>query len=324
MIVVTGGAGFIGSALVWELNNRGIDDVLIVDQLGISEKWKNLVGLKFKDYLEKATFRDLVATGNLDSEISLILHMGACSSTTELNASYLADNNYQFSKEIITFAVSNGIRMIYASSAATYGDGSLGYDDFESIVHLSPMNMYGFSKQMVDCWVSKNNLLDQIVSLKFSNVFGPNEYHKGDMRSVPNKAFHQIHENGTIGLFKSYKTDYRDGEQKRDFIYVKDVVSMVLFFLEHQDIHGIFNIGSGNARTWNELAIAVFDSLGMDPKIEYIEMPQQIRNKYQYYTELPMSKLQMAGYNSPILSLEEGIKDYVQNYLSGKRHLAQS
>ena len=331
MIIITGGAGFIGSAVIWGLNNRGVDDIVVVDHLDCDEKWKNLRELSFEDYLEKDDFRDLIKRdlikrGRFSSDnTSAIIHMGACSSTAELNASYLVDNNYQYSKELASFAIEHNIRFVYASSAATYGNGDRGYnDDRSQLTSLIPLNMYGYSKQMFDLWAYRHNLLDKIVGLKFSNVFGPNEYHKDDMRSVPHKAFGQIQDSGKVQLFKSYKDEYNDGGQMRDFIYIKDVVDMIIFFLEKQNINGIYNIGSGKARTWKDLVTSIFSALKIAPEIEYIDMPEGLKDKYQYFTELNMDKLHKAGYSKSMMTLEKATEDYVLNYLIPDRYLSSS
>ncbi|RJP62797.1 MAG: ADP-glyceromanno-heptose 6-epimerase [Ignavibacteriales bacterium] len=322
MIVVTGGAGFIGSAIVWRLNQLGKDDILIVDELGEDEKWKNLVGLNFADYLDKGNFIDRIIDGDPDLDIEAIIHMGACSSTTEKDADYLMHNNFKYTQELAKYCIGNNVRFIYASSAATYGNGEQGYDDNEKELNtLRPMNMYGYSKQLFDLWAKKNNLLNKLVGLKFFNVYGPNEFHKADMRSVVHKAYGQIKETGKVNLFKSYKKDYEDGEQMRDFIYVKDAVDMTLFFLENKDKNGIFNIGTGNARTWNDLVTILFKSLNKQVNVEYIEMPESIRDKYQYFTQANLHKLFEAGYDQPITSLEDGINDYVKNYLIQEKYL---
>ena len=325
-VVVTGGAGFIGSAIVWALNRRGVDEILLVDELECDEKWKNLVPLRFADYLEKDVLRKMIAenSGAL-SQIDAIFHMGACSSTTETDASYLADNNYQYTKELAEFAVSRSIRFIYASSAATYGDGSNGYrDDEGSLEILRPLNMYGYSKQMFDLWAKRRGLLKKIVGLKFTNIYGPNEWHKGDMRSLVCKAYDQICETGELKLFKSHRDDYADGEQKRDFLYVKDAVDMALFFLDHPKVNGIFNVGSGKAETWNALAAAIFAAMNLPVKINYIDMPEQLRDKYQYHTQADMSKIGAAGYDKPPTPLVEAVRDYVVNHLTVGEHLGHN
>lgn len=319
-IIVTGAAGLIGSAFIWHLNELGIEKIIAVDHLGTSEKWRNLCGLCFLDYLEKDSFRRLLNENTLGKNFDAIFHFGACSSTMEQNASYLIENNFEYSKELAKFAISNNIRFVYASSAATYGDGSKGWlDDESQLDSLIPLNMYGYSKHLFDLWAKRNNILDKITGLKFTNVFGPNEWHKGEMRSVVCKAFEQIKATGKIKLFKSYKKEYADGEQKRDFIYVKDAVKMTAFFLDH-NAYGIFNISSGKAETWNSLAEAIFDAMKIPKCIEYIEMPEQIKEKYQYYTCASTEKLRNVGCAVEARPLQDAVKDYVINYLqTGKR-----
>jgi ADP-L-glycero-D-manno-heptose 6-epimerase len=322
MIIVTGGAGFIGSALIAELNRRQISDILVVDELGADQKWKNLRNLSFTDYVEKDDFLDMVIEDKLDSPIDVVFHLGACSDTTETNASYLVKNNYEYSKLLAQWATDADIRFIYASSAATYGDGSAGFsDDEEKIEALRPLNMYGYSKHLFDMWARRAGLLSKIVGLKYFNVFGPNEYHKGDMMSFVVKAFEQIKTTGKVRLFKSYRPEYADGEQVRDFLYVKDAVNMTLFFFDNPYINGIFNIGTGETRTWNDLVIAVFVGMGRKPNIEYIEMPASIRSQYQYFTQADLSKLRRAGYSKQTTPLEDAIRDYIQNYLEKDLYL---
>jgi len=322
MIIVTGGAGFIGSALIAELNRRQISDILVVDELGSDQKWKNLRNLSFADYVEKDDFLELVIEDRLDSPVDVVFHLGACSDTTEANASYLVKNNYEYTKLLAQWATDADIRFIYASSAATYGDGSAGFSDDEAKIEvLRPLNMYGYSKHLFDMWVRRAGLLSKIVGLKYFNVFGPNEYHKGDMMSFVVKAFEQIKTTGKVRLFKSYRPEYADGEQVRDFLYVKDAVNMTLFFFDNPYINGIFNIGSGETRTWNDLVIAVFVGMGGKPNIEYIEMPPSIRSQYQYFTQADLSKLRKAGYSKQTTPLEDAIRDYIQNYLEKDLYL---
>jgi len=323
MIIVTGGAGFIGSALIAALNKRQITDILIVDQLGTDRKWKNLRNLSFADYVEKDDFLELVIEDKLDSSVDAVFHLGACSDTTETNASYLIKNNYEYSKLLAQWTTTDNIHFIYASSAATYGNGSVGFsDDQEKIENLRPLNMYGYSKHLFDLWARRAGLLKKIVGLKYFNVFGPNEYHKGDMRSFVVKAFEQINDTSKVRLFKSYKPEYADGEQSRDSIYVKDAVDMTLFFYDNPQLNGLFNIGTGKARTWNDLVKAVFAAMGKKPNIEYIEMPESIRNQYQYYTCADITNLRKAGYDKETSSLEDAIKDYIQNYLQKDGYLS--
>lgn len=314
--IVTGGAGFIGSNIIAALNQRGDDNILVVDDLGTDEKWKNLVGLRYDDYVDHRTFRKALIDHKF-GQVSAIFHMGACSATTETNAAYLADNNYQFTRELCEWSLGNGTRFIYASSGATYGDGSLGYSDADDHTpKLRPLNMYGYSKHMFDLWALQNKLLGKIVGLKFFNVYGPREDHKGDMRSVVHKAYGQILATGAVKLFKSHRPDYKDGEQVRDFVYVRDAVNVCLYFDRNREVSGLFNVGTGTCRTWLDLARAVFAAMGKSPNIEFIEMPESLRDKYQYHTEAATGKLRAAGYDAPFTSLEDGVRDYVQSYLA--------
>jgi len=316
MIVVTGGAGFIGSTIVWRLNCLGENNIIIVDELGSKDKWKNLVGLKFQEFVFKEDFIKAIVNDTIDFKIEAIIHMGANSSTTEKDADFLYSNNFLYTKELAKYCINKNIRFIYASSAATYGDGSMGFEDDESqLENLRPLNMYGYSKQLFDLWAKRNKILDKIVGIKYFNVYGPNEYHKGDMRSVVHKAFEQVRLTGKVRLFKSLNPDYKDGEQMRDFIYVKDAVEMTLYFLEHRDKNGIFNVGSGKARTWIDLVTALFNALEKPVEIEFIDLPEYLREKYQYFTQANLNKIKSAGYNKPITELEDGVNDYVKNYL---------
>lgn len=321
MIVITGGAGFIGSAIAWRINNQGRNDIIIVDELGHDEKWKNLVALNYQDFINKDEFIKQIESG-IKLDIDTIIHMGANSSTTEKNADHLINNNYEYTKKLARYCVQNNIRFIYASSAATYGDGSLGFNDDEEICQLlTPLNMYGYSKNLFDIWAIKQGIIDKIVGIKYFNVFGPNEYHKGDMRSVVHKAFEQIKGTGKVKLFKSGNPNYKDGEQKRDFVYIKDAVDMTLFFLGKKNKNGIYNAGSGKARTWNDLVTAIFKALNKSVNIEYIELPEHLVEKYQYFTEARIDKIKKAGYPNPIISLEDGVTDYVKSFLSTGKYL---
>ena len=317
MWIVTGGAGLIGSAVVWQWNRNGIDDILVVDHLGESEKWKNLRALRYNDYLEKDQFFAKLEAGTFElTKIDGIMHLGACSSTTERDATYLVQNNFQYTARLAEFAVRRNIRMVYASSCATYGDGTLGYrDDDSQIEKLRPLNMYGYSKQMFDLYAKKRGWLDKLVGCKFSNVYGPNEFHKGNMRSVVLRAYEQITATGKMGLFRSYNPEYADGEFKRDFLYVKDAVKMLWHLAcVNCDTHGLYNIGSGRAETWNALARAAFSALDKPYSVEYVEMPEHLRDRYQYYTCAEMDKLHAAGYTEEAGSLEDSIRDYLVNY----------
>lgn len=314
--VVTGGAGLIGSSIIWKLNQLGIDDILVVDHLSSSEKWKNLRALSYADYMEKECFMEKLSAGALPRDIECVIHMGACSSTTEKDASYLVSNNFEYTKKLALYCVTRSIQFLYASSAATYGGGEHGYvDDERSLEVLRPLNMYGYSKQMFDLWARSQGLLNSITGVKFTNVFGPNELHKGEMRSVVCRAYEQIRDTGKVCLFKSYLAEYAHGEQKRDFIYVKDAVEMVLFLLRKKCC-GIYNIGSGRAETWNSLASAVFKAMGKEVNIEYIDMPEHLKGKYQYYTCADITKLRNAGYEALVTPLEDTVHDYICNYVS--------
>jgi ADP-L-glycero-D-manno-heptose 6-epimerase len=314
-VLVTGGAGFIGSALVWALNRRGCDRIVVCDRLGTDERWRNLTPLRFADYVEADDLLPRLSGGAL-GKFDLVLHLGACSSTTETNAGFLIRNNYEFTRDLATWALGQKTRFVYASSAATYGDGSAGMDDDDGgLDKLRPLNMYGYSKHLFDLHARRAGFLNRMVGLKYFNVFGPNEGHKGDMRSLVHKSTAQVQAGGVIRLFKSYRSDFRDGEQKRDFLYVKDAVAMTLHLAASKRAGGLFNIGSGRARTWLDLARAVFAALKHKPKIEFIEMPEAIRDKYQYFTQANLVRLRAAGYTAPVTSLEDAVNDYVRNYL---------
>ena len=320
-VLVTGGAGFIGSALVWALNRCGCEHIVVCDRLGMDEKWRNLTPLRFANYVEADELLPRLQNGAL-GKFELVLHLGACSSTTERDASYLIRNNFEFTKDLAAWALGQKARFVYASSAATYGDGSAGMDDDDAKLDtLRPLNMYGYSKQLFDLHAKRAGFLKKIVGLKYFNVFGPNEDHKGDMRSVVHKSFGQVRETGVIRLFKSYRKDYRDGEQKRDFLYVKDAVAMTLHLAANEQAGGLFNLGSGAARTWLDLARAVFAALKREPKIEFLEMPGSLRDKYQYFTEANLGRLRAAGYSAPITSLEDAVSDYVRHYLVPDKRL---
>jgi ADP-L-glycero-D-manno-heptose 6-epimerase len=327
-ILVTGGAGFIGSALVWTLNQRGISDIVVTDFLGSDEKWKNLVPLKFADYVEADVFRERIAQ-NVASfgRFSAIFHLGACSATTEKNAAYLIDNNYGVTKELAAWALAQDARFIYASSAATYGDGSQGMDDkADDLSRLRPLNMYGYSKHLFDLHAQREGWLKRIVGVKYFNVFGPNEDHKGEMRSLVNKAYQQILTTGRVQLFKSHNPEYKDGEQKRDFLYVKDAVEMTIHFAENAQglaANGLFNLGSGEANTWLTLTRAIFSALKRDPQIDFIDMPEVLRGKYQYFTQADVAKLRATSYNRKMTVLADAVRDYVQQYLVPGKKLGE-
>ncbi len=314
-IVVTGAAGFIGRNMVEELNRRGRQELILVDLLGTDDKWKNLVGLSYEDLLQPDQFLKKTLNGEL-SDIESIIHLGACSATTERNADYLLENNYRYTRELCQWCLKHDTRFVYASSAATYGDGQQGYNDSDlATPTLKPLNMYGYSKHMFDLWALKHHLFDRIVGLKYFNVYGPYEAHKADMRSVVHKAYGQIRDRGYIELFKSDHPDYADGRQMRDFIYVRDVVNITLHFAEHREKSGLLNCGTGKARTWEDLAKAVFAAMGKPADIRFIDLPPMLRGKYQYFTQAQTDKLRNAGYTAPFTELEDGVRDYITHYL---------
>jgi ADP-L-glycero-D-manno-heptose 6-epimerase len=316
MIIVTGGAGFIGSAFIAHLNREGVRDILIVDSLGSAEKWKNLRNLDFIDLLHKDAFLAHLKAGTAPNARAVV-HMGACSSTTETRYDYLLENNFHYTRTLAEWALKHRARFIYASSAATYGDGAHGYDDdIATVPQLRPLNMYGYSKQLFDLWAIRHGHLGSIVGLKFFNVFGPNEYHKGPMRSVVHKAFEEITATGKMRLFKSNTPRFGDGEQMRDFVYVKDCTAVMAWLLHHPEVNGLFNLGSGLARSWKDLVNAVFAALGRASAIEYIPMPGELGQQYQNFTQATMERLRNAGCPLHFHPLESSIADYVQNYLS--------
>ncbi|MDZ4781158.1 MAG: ADP-glyceromanno-heptose 6-epimerase [Planctomycetia bacterium] len=320
MIVVTGGAGFIGSALVWKLNQLGRTDLLVVDELGCDEKWQNISALRFADYLHKDEFLRRVEEDRWETRPEAIVHLGACSSTTERDADFLMRNNYRYTRTLAEWCLARDVRFIYASSAATYGDGDRGYsDDDRATPTLLPLNKYGYSKQLFDLWALRNGAFDKIVGLKFFNVFGPNEYLKADMASVVFKAFHQIRAQGVVRLFKSERPDYPDGGQQRDFIYVKSCVDAIAWLIEHRQVGGLFNLGAGVARTWNDLVRAVFAAMELPARIEYIDLPEALRGRYQYFTQAEMGKLRATGCPVDFPSLEDSVRDYVREHLQRPR-----
>ena len=320
MIILTGGAGFIGSCFLKKLNDENIKDILVVDHLDESEKWKNLLGKSYSDYMQKDAFLNAVINKQI-AKPTAIIHIGACSSTTLTDADYYIKNNYEYTKILALWAFELGIPFIYASSAATYGNGEQGYDDdIKKINLLSPLNMYGYSKYMFDLWLLNNGHINKAAGIKFFNVFGPNEYHKGDMRSVICKQFDSVAKDGKISLFKSYNPDYVNGGQKRDFVYIKDVVEAMWFLFQNPKVTGIFNLGTGKARSWNDIAKSMFASVGKKENIKYVEMPGFLKPKYQYFTEAKMDNLRNAGFKKPFMELEDSVKDYC-SYLKNKTYI---
>lgn len=320
-ILVTGGAGFIGSALVWALNLRGEERILISDRLESDGKWRNLVPLKYTDYIDADDLLNRLRRGRILEGIETVFHLGACSSTTEQDGTFLMRNNFEYTKRLARWALGRGIRFVYASSAATYGDGSLGMSDQDEIEPLRPLNMYGYSKHLFDLYAKRQGFSEKMVGIKYFNVFGPNEDHKADMRSMVHKACHQIQTTGEVKLFKSHHPDYEDGKQMRDFVYVKDAVRMTLHLADTASAGGLFNIGSGKANTWIDLADATFKALDKPSNISFVDMPELLREKYQYFTQANIDKLIATGYKENISSLEDAVADYVTNYLVADKRL---
>ncbi len=327
MIIVTGGTGFIGSNIIAELEKRGYKDITICDTMGVEDKWRNIA---------KREIRDIVHPDNLfeymkkrADQIKAIFHMGAISATTEKDVDLIVDSNYRLSRMLWKFCANYDVRFIYASSAATYGDGNEGFDDNENMTALSklqPLNAYGWSKHAFDRRIARltqdpdmthvERRPKQWVGLKFFNVYGPNEYHKGSQMSVISQLYPKIKKGETAQLFQSHNPNYEDGGQLRDFVYVKDCVDVMMWLLENPQISGLFNCGTGQARSFKDLALATFAAAGIEPKIQFTPMPEQLRGKYQYFTQANMSKLRHAGYKKPFHTLEEGIRDHIQNHMS--------
>lgn len=320
MIVITGAEGFIGSCLVAKLNQLNYNDLILVDDFDTcANRNLNLLEKKFTAKVERKNFFEWLETNA--NQVQFVFHIGARTDTTETDEKIFKELNYDFSISLWNICVNEGIPMVYASSAATYGEGENGYDDDESKLNLlKPLNPYGKSKNDFDKWAVKQDKQPYFwAGLKFFNVFGPNEYHKGRMASVIFHSFHQIKEHGNVKLFKSHKSAYANGEQMRDFIYVKDLCDVCVFLLENREKSGIYNLGTGYARTWNDLVNAIFKSMDVPSKIEYIDIPEDIRGKYQYFTEANMSKLRNIGYNKEFTTVENAVNDYVNNYLKNNK-----
>ena len=315
MIIVTGGAGFIGSCVVRSLNEAGRSDIVIVDNISVTDKWMNMRNKKYIKYVHKSKFLEELPTYE---NVEAIVHMGAQSSTTERDFDYLWENNFEYTKALWNYCAEKHISFIYASSAATYGDGSLGFNDRMNIDKLLPLNGYGYSKQLFDLWVKHQakTFPAQYCGLKFFNVYGPNEYFKGSMASMVFHGFNQIKETGKVKLFKSCNPNYKDGGQLRDFVYVKDICKVIMWLLVNKHVSGLFNVGTGRAQSFAELAEATFHALDLEPNIEYIDMPEKLRGKYQYYTKAEMSRLYDAGYPFEFMDVEKGVRDYVQGHLA--------
>ncbi|PTX19284.1 ADP-glyceromanno-heptose 6-epimerase precursor [Pontibacter mucosus] len=315
MIVVTGAAGFIASCLVGRLNQDNFNDIVVVDNFSVAKKEDNLKGKKIKEYVDREDFFEWLDEHYEDVEF--IFHLGARTDTTEFNKDVFDLLNLNYSKQMWNACAEYQIPLVYASSAATYGSGTLGYDDNEEIIPLlKPLNPYGESKNDFDIWALQQTAKPFFwAGLKFFNVYGPNEYHKGKMASVIFHAYHQIKERGSMKLFRSHNPEYADGEQMRDFVYVKDVVDVCMFLMHHRKNSGIYNLGSGKARTFMALALNTFEAMGVEANIEFMDTPENLRDNYQYFTEANMQKLRSIGYDKPFYTLEEGVKDYVQNYL---------
>jgi len=319
MLVVTGGAGFIGSVLVAMLNARGRNDILIVDEFGDGPKWKNLRGKSFTDVVMPEKFAHGLAVGVYDGKIDGILHIGAITDTSFRDMDELQERNVRYTRTLAQWAIAHDVRLIYASSASVYGDGALGFSDSDAVTPtLLPLNPYAFSKWLSDIEAIREHWTQKVAGLRFFNVFGPNEYHKGRLASVPWHSTNQIRETGQIKLFQSHNPRYADGAQERDFVYVKDVCAVVLWFLDHPDANGIFNVGTGQARTFKDLALAIFRALGKPIDTTYIPTPENIRASYQYHTQADLTRLRSIGCDVPFLSLEDAIDDYVGTYLQNE------
>jgi len=321
MYVITGGAGFIGSSFIWYLNQQGIEDILVVDRFSRHpEKWKNLRGLKFRDIITPEQLVELIDRNQLIADY--VINLGACTDTTQHDFEFLLDQNYRFAQRLCRYCLEKKIRFVHASSAATYGLGEKGFSDSLSLLpYLRPLNPYGYSKHLFDLWALKEGIIEQIVILKYFNVFGPNEYHKGNMRSMVLKAYEQICKTGKVKLFRSTHPNFKDGEQRRDFIYVKDVVRISYELAISPDAGGVYNVGTGQARTWIDLVSAVFSALNRPVDIEFVDMPEYLSSQYQNFTKAEIDSVEQVLGRVKFTSLEDAVMDYVQNYIVPNRYL---
>lgn len=326
MILITGAAGFIGSACAWALNQRGVSDLILVDSFGSREKWKNVRGLRFREFVDREDLFDALASAPWAGDVKTVIHMGACADTTQADVDYLMAWNYEYSRLLCEWSLEHHARFIYASSAAVYGDGSLGFSDDDSLTpKLRPLNAYGFSKWLFDMWVLEHKLQDRVAGLRFFNVFGPNEYHKGRMASVVLHAYPQARDTGKVRLFESHRSDFQHGEQRRDFIHIAEVLTGIKFLLDKPSVNGIFNLGTGTPHTYNQLAENVFKALGKPVNIEYFPMPEDLRGRYQYETCADMSKFYAAGLPKFADRFGEFVQSYVRDYMHrDSRYLADA
>jgi len=325
MILITGASGFIASALAYHLNRKNLNNLILCDSFGIKEKWKNILGLKFSRIVDRNCLFEFLKSDPEAKRITTVIHLGACADTTEKNVDYLMEMNFRYSQKLCEWSIDNKSKFIYASSASVYGDGSCGFSDSDELTpRLRPLNAYGFSKWLFDMYVVNCKLTSIVTGLRFFNVFGPNEYHKGNMASVIFRSFPQVMKEGKIRLFESHRSDYEHGCQERDFIYIDEVLETFDFLIDHPRVSGIFNCGSGKAHTFNQLAESMFCAVNKPLNIEYFPMPEEIREKYQYHTCADMSSLIKAGYKVQPDRFDYFVKKYVTNYLcAGFKHYSQ-